>query len=319
MNPTNPNDTLRGYLIDEFVEDYALARVDRRTAITRLAGLTGSVAAAAALIAGCSPAAPPSPPAAPTAAPSPNPTPTAARTVRAAVGPGVSSTDPEIEAAAVQFPGQGVTLMGYAARPKAGPAAPCVLVCHANRGINPHIQDITRRLAKAGFATLAVDLLTREGGTEKVDPNGVSRTIAAMPMDTIVGDFQAGAKYLQGLPNVRGDRLGMTGFCLGGGVTWRVALRTPELRAAVPFYGTIPADDILAAEAPNLKAAVLGLYGGADTFVNPRIPAIEQAMRQNGKTFEKVIYDGAQHGFNEENEPTRYHAAAAKDAWEKTH
>ncbi|MSQ27831.1 MAG: dienelactone hydrolase family protein [Dehalococcoidia bacterium] len=254
-----------------------------------------------------------------TPGPTPAPTPTAVRTVRTAVGPGVSPTDPEIEAAAVQFPGQSVTLMGYVARPKAGTPAPCVLVCHANRGINAHIQDITRRLAKAGFTTLAVDLLSREGGTEKLEPTTISRTIAAMPMDTIVGDFQAGYKYLQGLSNVRGDRLGMTGFCLGGGVTWRVALRTPELRAAVPFYGSIPGDDILAAEAPNLKAAVLGFNGGTDTFVNPRIPAGELAMRQNGKTFEKVIYDGAAHGFNEDNEPARYHAAAAKDAWEKTH
>lgn len=125
-----------------------------------------------------------------------------------------------------------------------------------------------------------------------------------------MADFQAGLRYLQGQPYVRRDRIGMVGFCFGGNVTWRVATKTPELGAAVPFYGpNPPLEDV-----PGIQAAVLAIYGELDNFVNAGIPAIEAAMAQHGKTFERVVYPNARHAFFNDTRPA-YNAEAAQDAW----
>jgi carboxymethylenebutenolidase len=120
--------------------------------------------------------------------------------------------------------------------------------------------------------------------------------------------------YMQSQPYVQKDRVGMVGFCFGGGVTWRVATKMPELRAAVPFYGpNPPLEDV-----PQIRAAVLAIYAERDQRINQGIPAIEEAMARHGKTFEKIIYPNADHAFHNDTNPQRYNAAAARDAWAKT-
>ncbi len=158
---------------------------------------------------------------------------------------------------------------------------------------------------------LSVDLLSRQGGTDKVsDPTQIPGLLANTPAQQLVQDFRDGLGYLQSQTYVRKDRIGMTGFCFGGGVTWRCATQIPELRAVVPFYGpNPPLEDV-----PNIHAAVLAFYGELDTRIDAGIPAIEAAMKRNNKTFEKVIFPNANHAFFNDTGAS-YNAAAAKDAW----
>jgi carboxymethylenebutenolidase len=203
--------------------------------------------------------------------------------------------------------------MAYLARPSSEGSFPVVLVCHENRGLTEHIKDVTRRLAKAGYVALAVDLLSRNGGTAGLSSDEVPTILGNTPSDQFVQDFLNGWRYLQDQPFAQADRVGMVGFCFGGGVTWLMATRMPELRAAVPFYGPHPAVE----EVPNIQAAVLAIYGERDQRINQGIPAIEEAMQQNNKIYEKVIYPDADHAFHNDTGP-RYNPEAARDAWRRT-
>lgn len=290
-------DPLKRYLIEEAVEDYAQGRITRRQAMASLAGLCGAVVGAQ-LLAACKPserAAPPEQVPAHDAAP---PAPVA---------------DPDVAAETVTFPGEAATLTGYLARPTKPGTFPIVLVCHENRGLTPHIEDVTRRVAKAGYVGLAVDLLSREGGTAKHAYDDVPGVLGTPPPERHVGDFLAGLAHAKAQPAARADRVGMTGFCFGGGMTWRVAAALPELRAAVPFYG-MPID---AAEVPKIQAAVLAIYAETDERINAAIPAIDAAMTEQKKTWKKIIYPGTQHAFHNDTRE-RYDAAAAKAAWGET-
>ncbi len=314
---------LQAYLAQEFVDDYNQGRMTRRELFARIFGITGGMGSAAALLLtlGCQPAPKAS-------APSPSPTSagaaataqtgTTARTSPSPSAPGsarsklsVRADDPDITGADITFPGDGVTLMAYLAYPKTGGAFPTVMVCHENRGLVEHIRDVTRRLAKAGYAALAVDLLSLDGGTARVDPNQVPGKLTADPARN-VADFQAAFRYLQTAPFVRRPNIGMIGFCFGGGMTWLVTTAIPELKAAVIFYGPNPP----LSDVPKIQAPVLAIYGGEDQRVNAGIPAIEEAMRQNGKTYEKIVYPGAGHAFNNDTGPA-WNEQAAYDAWDK--
>jgi carboxymethylenebutenolidase len=236
----------------------------------------------------------------------------------AVVGPGVSPDDPAITARRVEFPGPAGALMAYFAHPRGSGPYPTVLVCHENQGLIEPTLDIARRYAKAGYAALAVDLLSRQGGADKfTEPAQRTGALGQTPAPEYVKDWQAGLKWAQEQSVVRKDRVGFTGFCFGGGITWLLILNTPGIRAAVPYYGRIPPEDELA-KVPSLQTAVLGIYGGNDPNVNAGIPVIEEAMAQAGKTFEKIIYEGAPHAFFNDRNPMRYHEASAKDAWPKT-
>jgi carboxymethylenebutenolidase len=340
---------LQRYLVDEFVEDYQEGHLTRRQALKLLSGITGA-AVAAQLLAACgqpaSTAAPTAAPAAePTAAPAAEPTAMPAPTTAPAAEPtampaattapaaeptampapttapaaggvpnSVPADDPSIIAGPVEFPGSDATLMGYLARPAAEGTYPIVLVCHENRGLTPHIEDVARRAAKAGYVGLAVDLLSREGGTSKVaDPAGVPGMLSGAPPARHVQDFQAGLEYLKAQPYAQGDRAGMVGFCFGGGVTWLVAAGLPELRAAVPFYGPPPPAEQL----PNINAAVLAIYAGNDQRINGSIETVEPAMQAAGKTYQKIVYPGVDHAFNNDT-GQRYNAEAAQAAWGET-
>jgi carboxymethylenebutenolidase len=225
----------------------------------------------------------------------------------------VSTDDPAVQASDVTYPSQGATIMAYLARPAADGTYPAVLVCHENRGLTDHIKDVARRYAKAGYVALAVDLLSRDGGTAAVGASDVPGKLGNYPPAQMVGDFASGLEYLKTQPYVAAGQFGMTGFCFGGGMTWRGATDIPELRAAVPYYGSNPPLE----DVPNIRAAVLAHYGGNDSRINGGIPAIEAAMAQNNKIFEYVIYPGANHAFNNDT-GGNYNARAANEAWAKT-
>jgi carboxymethylenebutenolidase len=168
-------------------------------------------------------------------------------------------------------------------------------------------------LAKAGYVGFAVDLLSRQGGSVVVGEANVPGALGNIPPEQFVEDFKSGWRYLQNLSFAQADKVGMTGFCFGGGVTWQVAVHMPELLAAVPFYGPPPAVE----DVPSINAAVLAIYGELDGRINGSIPAIEAAMAANNKIYEKMIYPNADHAFHNDTGP-RFNPEAAKDAWERT-
>jgi carboxymethylenebutenolidase len=341
---------LQRYLVEEYAEDYQEGALTRRQALKSIAAVLGSMAAASSFLAACAPAPSASAPAAAGAtattgatatatsgaAISPLLTPTADQAAEATVmatntvvattdtspvaTPSASSlsvpeNDPAIQAQTVTFPGDGLDVIAYLARPAGGDEPrPAILVCHENRGLTDHIKDVTRRVAKAGYVGLAVDLLSSQGGTDKVtDPNQIPTTLGSASPDALAGYFLSGIDYLEQQPFVDKGRYGMVGFCFGGGITWLVATKAQKLKAAVPFYGPNPPLDAV----PDIQAAVLGIYGGEDQRIDAGIPAIEAAMKQNGKTFEKIIYEGAAHAFHNDT-GRNYKPDAAADAWAKT-
>ena len=309
------------YLAEEFAEDYEEGRLSRRDALKLIASVTGSLIAANSILAACAP--PPEETAtsvtSPTdenpvsSAPTGQPVPTSAFSPNPAYGT-VMPDDPAIIASEIQFPAaDGTSLIGYLAQPSSGESSPIILVCHENRGLTPHIQDVTRRLAKASYIGLAVDLLSRQGGSAVVGETNVPGALGNIPPEQFVEDFKSGWRYLQNLSFAQADRVGMTGFCFGGGVTWQVAVHMPELLAAVPFYGPPPSVE----DVPNINAALLAMYGELDGRINSTIPAIEAAMAANNKIYEKMIYPNADHAFHNNTSP-RFNPEAAKDAWERT-
>jgi len=286
---------LQRYLVEEAVEDYEEGRLSRRAALRAIAGVAGAALAAQLIDARAQGAK-----SAKSAAPKPAPS----------SPPQVPPNDPAIVAGIAEFPGEGARLEGYLARPAQSGTFPIVLVCHENRGLTRHIEDVARRLAKAGYVALAVDLLSREGGTEKHDFDAIPGILGKAPPARHVQDFRSGLAFARSQPSARGDRVGMVGFCFGGAVTWRVAAGVPDLRAAVPFYG-VPVPE---AEVPGIGAAVLAIYAGRDERINQNIPAIEAAMGKNGKTFRKIVYPNVDHAFHNDS-GQRYNEAAAKAAW----
>jgi carboxymethylenebutenolidase len=205
--------------------------------------------------------------------------------------------------------------MGAGGGPAAGPAKPGgVLVVHENRGLTEHIKDVVRRIAIAGYVGLCVDLLSRAGGTD-AHPDEGERTgvLGQLAPDLLVGDLMSGVEYLKTREDVNPDRIGAIGFCFGGGMVWRLATKQSDLKAAVPFYGpNPPLEDV-----PNIKAAVLGIYGSLDTRITGNVPQLEEALKSAGVTYEIKIYEGAEHAFHNDT-GARYKPDAAKDAWELT-
>jgi carboxymethylenebutenolidase len=312
----NDNETFKKYLIEEFYDDYREGLISRRTFIRRVAFITGSMAATATamLAVGCRPIEVP-------AATEPMPqaeTPAAAEEAAAQLSavPGAQSPlsvpegDPDVQASRVTFTSGSDEIMAYLARPAAEGVYPTIMVSHENRGLTPHIEDVARRFAKAGYVALAIDLLSREGGTASRDRDEIPGLLTDAGAERHVGDFIAGHQYLQGLDFVDGERIGMTGFCFGGGITWRVATALPELRAAVPFYG--PAPEL--SEVPNIQAAVLGVYAEQDDRITSGVPELERALQDAGVTHQINIYPGVDHAFHNDT-GERYNEEQATQAW----
>ena len=203
-------------------------------------------------------------------------------------------------------------IRAYLVRPAnaTGPL-PGILVVHENRGLNPHIEDIARRLALANFMALAPDALTSLGGYPG-DEDKARAEFQKLDQPKVREDFVAATHYLRTRKDCTG-KIGAVGFCYGGSMVGFLAARVPELAAGVPFYGGQPT----AEETKNIKAALLINYAGTDERINAGWPAWEAALKENKVRYEGHIYPGTQHGFNNDTTP-RYDAAAAKLAWERT-
>ena len=230
----------------------------------------------------------------------------------------VPFTDPTILPEYVSYPspdGHG-EVRGYLVRPAEEGVAvtgklPAVVVVHENRGLNPYIEDVARRVAKAGFLALAPDGLTSVGGYPGNDEKGKELQSTVDP-SRLMNDFFAAVDWMTGHEASTG-KVGITGFCYGGGVANAAAVAFPDLKAAVPFYGRQPE----AADVPKIKAALLIHYGALDTRVNEGWPAFEAALKAAGTDYEAFIYPGANHGFHNDSTP-RYDVVAAELAWERT-
>lgn len=226
----------------------------------------------------------------------------------------VSPADPRLKTERLSYPspdGHGM-VNGYLVRPaNAGGPLPAILVAHENRGLNPHIEDIARRLALDGFMAFAPDALTPLGGYPG-DEDKARQLFAKLDQAKTREDFLAGARYLKGRADCSG-KLGVVGFCWGGGVAHMLATRLPDLAAAVPFYGNHPS----AEDAARVKAPLLIHFAGVDERINAAWPAYEAALKAAGVAFTAHVYTGTQHGFNNDTTP-RFDAASAKLAWERT-
>ena len=276
--------------IKELIRDYRDGKINRREFMRRAVIFTGSLAAADALIAGLM----------------------TSRAV-AQVDPG----DPSILWHNIEYTGKAGPVFGYLARPVAAGKYPGLVLIHANQGLNDHIRDVARWLAKQGYVTLAPDYLSRQGGTPKVNPKseGLSNIRELAPWQNVAEDTDAGFAYLRTLTDVRGDRQGLIGFCWGGEMTFSSATQVRGLKAVVVFYGRSPKPIDLV---KNIEAPVLAHYGEKDPGVNQDIPSTEEAMKKYHKTYIYKVYPGAQHGFYNETTADRFHPEAAKEAWNKT-
>ena len=272
----------------ELYDYYAHGRINRRQFLDRAALFTFAGMNASALLAALSP--------------------------DYALAEQVAFTDPEIVAEYVTYPspkGHG-EVRGYLVRPaKASGKLPSVVVVHENRGLNPYIEDVARRLGKAGFLALAPDGLSSVGGYPGNDDKGRELQAKVDPTK-LMNDFFAAIEWLM-KHDASNGKVGMTGFCYGGGVSNAAAVAYPELAAAVPFYGRQPD----ARDVPRIKAPLLLHYGELDTAINQGWPAYEQALKANGKTYEAYIYPGANHGFHNDSTP-RYDKDVAELAWSRT-
>jgi carboxymethylenebutenolidase len=218
-----------------------------------------------------------------------------------------------LKTATVQFPSGGTGITGYLARPDGGQAAPAVLVCHENRGLTPHIQDVARRFAKAGYSALALDLLSREGGTLNLDRDAVPGALTQAGAKRHVSDFAAAFDYLNSQDFVDSARIAMTGYCFGGGITWQAATELPGLKATSAFYGPAPDLDKVSA----IKAAVFGVYAELDDRITGAMPALRDALARTDVRHELKVYPGVDHAFHNDT-GERYNQVQATSAWNDT-
>jgi carboxymethylenebutenolidase len=213
----------------------------------------------------------------------------------------------------ISYPGLGGgDMKAYVARPKEEKKYATIVVIHENRGLNAHIEDVTRRAAKAGYLAIAPNALAPLGGTPANEDEARTKFQQLKAEDNLQ-NFIKVFDYLPTRKDTNGI-YGCVGFCWGGAMSNSLAVNVPSLKAAVPFYGRQPATE----EVAKIKAAVQLHYGGLDERVNAGIPAYEEALKKNNISYELYIYEGAQHAFHNDTAPTRYNEAAAKLAWQRT-
>jgi carboxymethylenebutenolidase len=259
--------------------------LDRREFLARLARLAGGTAAAAALLPALE-----------------------GRTEASQVVP---KDDPGLRAEYVKYAGATGDVRAYSARPTEAGKRPGVVVIHENRGLNPHTEDVARRLAKEGYLAAAPDALSPFGGTPQ-NPDEARPLFQKLDREANIKNFVAAVQYLKTDPQSTG-KVACMGFCWGGGVTNQVAVHSPDLAAAVPFYGAQPA----AEDVPKIKAAMLIHYAGDDERINAGIPAFEEALKKAGVEYKIFMYPGAGHAFFNDT-GTRYNKEAAELAWQRT-
>ena len=277
--------------MERLIEDYCKSKITRREFIHRALVLTGSLAVATTLGDAVTPT-----------------------TSHANL---VDPNDPGLASSEIKFNStDGASIAAYITRPKGDRQAPAVLVTHGWDGINDHVRDVARRLAKAGYVALVPDLLSRQGGTSSF--SSTEAAIAAgrkLDDELITKDLNASVSYLRARDFVRADRIGVIGFCWGDGKALMFTTRSKDLAASVIYYGQNPAN---LEDAKNITAPVLGHYGEADPRITSGVPKLEEAMKQYGKSFEYKVYAGAPHAFNTDTSPQSYREEAAKEAWART-
>jgi carboxymethylenebutenolidase len=273
--------------INIIYEEYRHGHIDRRNFIKKLALITGSTATALALI--------------------------PVLDANAQKSSSLKENETDLITESIGYSGVTGEIEGFLARPKTGEKFPAVIVIHENKGLQPHIQDVTRRIAKEGFLTLAPDALSPLGGTPVNDPDKAATMIRELNNEQTIKNFVAAVKYLKTHPLSTG-KVGCTGFCWGGGITNQVAVNSPDLNAAVPYYGKQPTSE----DVPKIKAPILAHYAESDPGVNAGITAFEDALKKNKKEYQMYTYEGTLHAFNNDTNIERYNEKAAKLAWERT-
>jgi carboxymethylenebutenolidase len=270
----------------ELYDDYTHRPLDRRLFLERLVALAGSTAAAEAVLAVLEP-----------------------NYAKAAT---IAESDPRIVTRQTSYEGPTGKVVGYEARPKAEGRYPAVIVVHENRGLNPHIQDITRRLAVEGFLAFGADFLTPLGGTP-ADADAARAMFAKVTPSMVVDQARVATDALRKDPGGNG-KVGAVGFCWGGGMVNQLAINPGLIDAGVVYYGVAPAT----ADVAKIRCPLLMHHAGLDTRVNAGLPAYEAALKAAHVRYTLYIYEGVDHAFNNDTGGERYNEAAAKLAWSRT-
>ncbi|MER8502922.1 dienelactone hydrolase family protein [Mesorhizobium sp. M0204] len=284
--PTAAKPVITQAMIDAY-DEYTHLTLDRRRFMEQLTRLAGSGAAAAAI--------------APLLA---------ANSAQAAI---VAEDDPRVKGEDISYPGSGGEMKGYLVRPadQTGKLG-TVIVVHENRGLNPHIRDVARRVALEGFVALAPDFMTPLGGTPD-DENRARDLFSQLDPAQVAANAVATVAYLKGYKDGNG-KVGAIGFCWGGGTVNMLAVNAPDLAAAVAYYGMQPkAEDV-----PKIKAALMLHYAGLDTRTNAGIDAFKKALDAAHVEYSVYVYEGANHAFNNDTSAARYDKKAADLAWGRT-
>ncbi|MGQ0662861.1 MAG: dienelactone hydrolase family protein [Pseudomonadota bacterium] len=268
-------------------DEYTHKPLARRLFLRRLAALAGGPAAAAALLPFLE-----------------------NNYARAAI---VADTDPRLDVEDMSYKGTPGQIHGYAAKPKGAGRLPAVVVIHENRGLNPYIKDVARRVALAGFVAIAPDLLSPFGGTPR-DPEHAARALREMGPTMPSNNLVAAVRYAKERPDATG-KVGCVGFCWGGGMANQLAIDAgTDLAAGVSFYGPTPAPT----EVPYMKARMLLHYAGLDARINGGVPGYEKALKAAGVAYTLHMYEGVNHAFHNDTGGARYNQEAAELAWRRT-
>jgi carboxymethylenebutenolidase len=269
----------------DLYDDYAQGSLDRREFLKKLAVLAGGTAAAVTLL--------------------------PLIENKYAQAQVVPKDDPRLHVENIKYPGETGEVLAHFARPKGDEKLPGVIVIHENRGLNPHTEDVARRAAIEGFIAIAPDALSPLGGTPE-DVNEARSLMRKLDSQATVKNYVAAVQYLKTHPQSTG-KVGCMGFCWGGGMTNQVAVHSPDLAAAVPFYGRQPTSE----DVPKIKASMLIHYAGLDERINAGIEAFEAALKEASIEYKIFMYEGAGHAFFNDT-GSRYHKEAALLAWERT-
>ncbi len=303
------------YLIEEFADEYHERQMSRRDLIRRAVLIMGSVPAGLSALAavGCG-GDDDSDTAEATQALATTATAATTATVLASPSPAASTTASAgaPRTSDVRFKGPGSDLVGYIAQPAQAGTYPGIVIIHENRGLTEHFKDLSRRYANVGFVALAVDLVSRQGGS-KTDAAANTGALGSAKIEDLVADMNAYVDHLKTLDGVKPGGVGVTGFCFGGGYTFETAVASPDVKAAVPYYGTCRVIDQL----PTSKAAILAMYGANDTRITSQAEQVRAALAKSGRPYGVEIYANANHAFFNDT-GSSYNETAAKDAWAKT-
>jgi carboxymethylenebutenolidase len=233
-------------------------------------------------------------------------------TPKESIAAGEKRLPPSVQAEWVEYPSEGATVGAYLARPKDGAPFSAIVVIHENRGLTEFVLDIAQRWAGEGLLAIAPDFLSRLGGTAKFDSMDAAREgIGRLERAGVVADLHATVRFLKARPDVRKDRIGVSGFCWGGGQTFYFATESAELAFAVPFYGPLPGLERL----DRIACPIYGVFAEQDQRVNANLDAVAARMKELGKEFTYKLYPGTQHAFMNFTAPNRYNAEQARVAW----